>query len=127
MGVDHNIIRHTSQPMQADDFSDDYFEIDEFGDEKLTDITQKQALSKIAPFKKEVPSTFVKASMRTALFGFLEASQNDEDALVWIIDFTAQIASNPLRTASFCSSGGYLQTGEGNRGERSRGSCRNIF
>ena len=98
MGVDHNIIRHTSQPMQADDLSDDYYQYDEFGDEDLTSSSQKQAISRIVHVKKEIPNTSVKTSMRIALFGFLEASQNDEDVLVWsiAITFIPQIISSLL-------------------------------
>lgn len=82
MGVDHNIIRHTSQPMQADDLCDDYYQYDEFGDEDLISSSQKQAISRIVHVKKEAPNNLVKTSMRVALFGFLEASQNDEGVLV---------------------------------------------
>ena len=78
-GVDHNIIRHVNQTLSADDnFDDEDYYNDEFAEDQKEFKEQKPVLLA----KKVIPNNEVKQDMRVALFGFLEASQNDEDELV---------------------------------------------
>ena len=78
-GVDHNIMRHINQAIATDDnYEDDDYELDEFRDDQKEQKDQRP----VPLSKKLIPNNEVKKNMRVALFGFLEASQNDEDELV---------------------------------------------
>eukprot|EP00596_Hydrurales_sp_CCMP1899_P006170 CAMPEP_0119039286 /NCGR_PEP_ID=MMETSP1177-20130426/8682_1 /TAXON_ID=2985 /ORGANISM="Ochromonas sp, Strain CCMP1899" /LENGTH=204 /DNA_ID=CAMNT_0007002959 /DNA_START=284 /DNA_END=895 /DNA_ORIENTATION=+ len=87
-GIDHNIMRHTNQVLISDhdDYEEDY---DGEYDEKEQYYNKTQQKSSKIGSKKEAfnnglkvaPNNEVKMNMRVALFGFLEASQNDENDL----------------------------------------------
>ena len=77
-GVDHNIMRHINQSVPMGDDEDQDYDDDGMDDELKDFKDQRPALA----LKKAVPNYEVKKNMRVALFGFLEASQNDEDELV---------------------------------------------